>query len=76
MYVPYIALELCLNAKCQMIFLILPQPSSGKIPTPNRNKSEYSVQMYNVQCKPTEEEKKTREEEALIEMKPIFSVPT
>lgn len=50
---------------------ILPQPSPGKIPAPNRNKSEYSVPL-NVQMYPAEEEKKTREEEALIEMKPIF----
>lgn len=50
-------------------------PSPGKIPTPNRNKSEYSVPL-NVQMYlqyPAEEEKKTQEEEeALIEMKPIF----
>lgn len=49
-------------------------PSPGKIPTPNRNKSEYSV-LLNVQMYPAEEE-----EEALIvnEMnhETHFSVPT
>lgn len=66
MYVPYIALELCLNAKCQMVILNSFPARPGKIHTLNRNKSEYSV-LLNVQVYlqyPAEEEKKTREEEA------------
>lgn len=54
MYVPYIALELCLNAKCQMVILNSSPARPGKFPTPNRNKSEYSVPL-NVQMYPAEE---------------------